>query len=93
MPAWTIVCDRKDDFLTLPGNTATLSTRDYLANRPTDNGAAGKKNATGRRRPGRVLNLARDTSYQARGYYVSLLAEARAAARATRWRCPISRRP
>ncbi len=78
MPAWTIVCDRKDDFPTLRGTTLTLSTRDYLANRKPDNGGGAKKAPGGRRGPARVLNLARDTSYQARGYYVSLLAEARA---------------
>lgn len=78
MPAWTIVCDRKDDFPTLPRDTVTLSTRDYLANRASGNGSPAKKSGGNRRRPGKVLNLARDTSYQARGYYVSLLAEARA---------------
>jgi len=75
MTAWTIVCDRKEDFPQLPGNAAAQNTRDYLANR----GVVRNGNAKGawRRHPVKVLNLARDTSYQARGYYVSLLAEAR----------------
>lgn len=75
MTAWTVVCDRKDDFPLLPVNAAAQSTRDYLANRPVERAGNGKPGL--RRQPVKVLNLARDTSYQARGYYVSLLAEAR----------------
>ena len=75
MAAWTIVADRKDDFPAVPANAHTVTTRDYLANRLVE--APARPGRNGRRRPGKVLNLARDTSYQARGYYVSLLAEAR----------------
>jgi glutathione synthase/RimK-type ligase-like ATP-grasp enzyme len=77
MTVWTIVCDRKDDVPALPANAVAVTTRDYLADRGPGNGAMAKKTTAGRRRPAKVLNLARDTSYQARGYYVSLLAEAR----------------
>ena len=77
MAAWTIVADRKDDFPAVPANALTLATRDYLANRTAELPQPARKGGNGKRRPGKVLNLARDTSYQARGYYVSLLAEAR----------------
>jgi glutathione synthase/RimK-type ligase-like ATP-grasp enzyme len=75
MTAWTIVADRLDELATLPANAVAQTTRDYLANRPAASREPGRKG--GRRAPAKVLNLARDTSYQARGYYVSLLAEAR----------------
>ena len=75
MTAWTIVADRQDELATLPANAVAQTTRDYLANRPVASREPGRKG--GRRAPTKVLNLARDTSYQARGYYVSLLAEAR----------------
>ncbi len=77
MAAWTIVADRKDDFPALPATAQALSTRDYLAGRTGREPQPVRKGGNGRRRRGKVLNLARDTSYQARGYYVSLLAEAR----------------
>jgi len=77
MAAWTIVADRKDDFPALPANALPVATRDYLAGRTGRETPAARKAGNGRRRRGKVLNLARDTSYQARGYYVSLLAEAR----------------
>lgn len=80
MAAWMIVADRKDDFPSLPANAVAVSTRDFLANRhvPAARPTAAKPGANNRRRTGaKILNLARDTSYQARGYYVSLLAEAR----------------
>lgn len=64
--AWLIVADRKDDFPTMPAGATGVGTRDYLA--------LGARTGRAVRK---VLNLARDTSYQARGYYVSLLAEAR----------------
>lgn len=64
--AWLIVADRKDDFPAMPAGATGVGTRDYLA-LGVRTGRAVRK----------VLNLARDTSYQARGYYVSLLAEAR----------------
>ena len=64
--AWLVVADRKGDFPAMPAAAAGLTTRDYLA--------LGARTGRTLRK---VLNLARDTSYQARGYYVSLLAEAR----------------
>ncbi len=60
-----IVADQKQDWFELPEGTV-LSARRYLA----DSGSA----------PGadvRILNLCRTGRYQGRGYYVSLLAEAR----------------
>ncbi|MEZ5824622.1 MAG: RimK family protein [Geminicoccaceae bacterium] len=66
MIGWLIVVDKLED---LPpelrsGNVTT--TRDYLVSRPPGTRSAPK-----------VLNLSRDYTYQARGYYCSLLAEAR----------------
>jgi len=66
LSGWLVVVDRMAD---LPGaldGIDSVTTRDYLA---------------GHRRKGRaatkLLNLSRDVSYQSRGYYCSLLAEAR----------------
>ncbi|MEZ5847629.1 MAG: RimK family protein [Geminicoccaceae bacterium] len=66
MSGWLIVVDRMED---LPpdlrqGNVTT--TREYLVSRPHGTRAVPK-----------ILNLSRDYGYQTRGYYCSLLAEAR----------------
>jgi glutathione synthase/RimK-type ligase-like ATP-grasp enzyme len=61
-----IVTDRKQDWpFELPGS-AVLSARDYLA-----------EPDTGAHADVQVINLCRTGRYQGRGYYVSLLAEAR----------------
>ncbi|MCB1971221.1 MAG: RimK family protein [Geminicoccaceae bacterium] len=63
---WLIVVDRLDD---LPQGVADLNattTRDYLVSRPAKTRFTPK-----------ILNLSRDYAYQTRGYYCSLLAEAR----------------
>ena len=60
-----IVTDQKQEWLEVPG-AAVLTARGYLAERESDLYA-----------DVRVLNLCRTGRYQGRGYYVSLLAQAR----------------
>lgn len=60
-----IVTDQQQDWLQIP-DTAVVTARRYLAE--PDSGEAGDV---------RLLNLCRTSRYQGRGYYVSLLAEAR----------------
>ena len=66
MPSHIIVVDRKKDFPWSVRNCTTVLAEDYVA-RP-----AGRATFTSR-----VINLCRDYSYLSRGYYCSLLAEAR----------------
>lgn len=61
-----IVVNQPETWTISPENTEIISSRDYLTN-PT---FSKLKNA-------RIFNLCRDYSYQSKGYYVSLLAEAR----------------
>src|SRR5262249_47341833 len=56
----------KHDWPSLMPNATVVSAREYLTD-PSN----------GENRPARVLNLCRTDRYQGRGYYVSLLAEAR----------------
>jgi glutathione synthase/RimK-type ligase-like ATP-grasp enzyme len=60
-----IVTDQKQEWFDVPGSIATTARR-YLAE-----GESGVQGGV------RVLNLCRTSRYQGRGYYVSLLAEAR----------------
>src|SRR3954469_22101120 len=61
-----IVTDQKQDWLSEVPGAAVLAARHYLAQPESDREASV-----------RVLNLCRTGRYQGRGYYVSLLAEAR----------------
>lgn len=61
-----IVVNQPENWTISPENTKIISSRDYLTNPEF----AKLKNV-------RIFNLCRDYSYQSKGYYVSLLAEAR----------------
>ncbi|WP_343714199.1 RimK family protein [Inquilinus sp.] len=67
MSGWIIVVDRIGDFKGDPDGRQLVTARDYIA-RP-------QMLKTG---DAKVINLTRSTAYMTRGYYVSLLAEARA---------------
>lgn len=66
MTGWVILVDQLKDFPNADTPHKVITTREYLA-RP-------KLFETGRTK---VINLARSYAYQSRGYYASLLAEAR----------------
>jgi len=66
MSGWLIVVDRTSDLPAGIDGHAVTTTRNYLVDRSRRTRTAPK-----------VLNLARDYAYQTRGYYCSLLAEAR----------------
>ena len=67
MSGWIIVVDRIGDFKGDPDGRQLVTTRDYIGRPQALKGGDAK-----------VINLSRSTAYMTRGYYVSLLAEARA---------------
>jgi glutathione synthase/RimK-type ligase-like ATP-grasp enzyme len=66
MPDWVILVDSPRDFPNADTPHKVISTRDYLARASLFRGSRPK-----------IINLARSFAYQSRGYYCSLLAEAR----------------
>ncbi len=66
MPNWVILVDTPKDFPNADTPHKVISTRDYLARANLFQGTRPK-----------IINLSRSFSYQSRGYYCSLLAEAR----------------
>jgi hypothetical protein len=66
MPDWVILVDSPKDFPNADTPHKVISTRDYLARANLFRGARPK-----------IINLSRSFAYQSRGYYCSLLAEAR----------------
>src|ERR1700709_2320670 len=67
MTGWVVLVDHLRDFPNAETPHKVITTRDYLA-RP--------KLFAGPGRP-KIINLARSYNYQSKGYYASLLAEAR----------------
>jgi glutathione synthase/RimK-type ligase-like ATP-grasp enzyme len=66
MSGWVILVDHPKDFPNAETPHKVITTRDYLARPKLFEGRA------------KVVNLSRSYNYQSRGYYASLLAEARA---------------
>lgn len=66
MPDWVILVDSPKDFPNADTPHKVISTRDYLARANLFRGSRPK-----------IINLSRSFAYQSRGYYCSLLAEAR----------------
>src|SRR6185312_16393074 len=66
MADWVILVDSPNDFPHADTPHKVITTRDYLA----------RSNLFRRQRP-KIVNLSRSFAYQSRGYYSSLLAEAR----------------
>src|SRR5271168_4598253 len=67
MTGWVVLVDHARDFPNAETPHKVITTRDYLA-RP--------KLFAGPGRP-KIINLSRSYNYQSKGYYASLLAEAR----------------
>jgi len=67
MTGWVVLVDQARDFPNAETPHKVITTRDYLA-RPKLFGGPGRP---------KIINLSRSYNYQSKGYYASLLAEAR----------------
>ncbi|GGE53410.1 carboxylate--amine ligase [Agaricicola taiwanensis] len=68
MTGWVILVDNAKDFPNADTPHKVITTREYLARPRLFDAAAGRP---------KLINLSRSYAYQSRGYYASLLAEAR----------------
>lgn len=68
MTGWVIIVDNAKDFPNADTPHKVITTREYLARPKLFDAALGRP---------KIINLSRSYNYQSRGYYASLLAEAR----------------